>query len=327
MKALRLEEIGRLELVDIDVPAIRDNQLLIRTGATVICTSDLADIRENVFNMKLPSVIGHEGAGKVVKIGAAVTQFRVGDRVTCHPVHPCGQCVTCRRGLQHLCTAMEHFGINLPGTFAEYFVVREDRARGIPATLPFAVAALAEPVCVCLEALERARLQPGERLLIIGDGPFGVMIARLAQSRRLGQVTIAGRHDFRMSFAGNAEKINTKKQPLTGEYDAVILAVATGEAATQGLALLAPRGRLVVFSAILGKVPVDLFQVHLKELEIVGACNDADMLDQAVPQLPAVAELVTQRFPITEYRQAFELADHGRDSAMKVALVFAGGDT
>jgi len=324
MKALRLEEIGRVALVEVPIPTIREDQLLIRTGATTICTSDLADIRENAFGVKLPAVIGHEGAGTVAEVGTAVQGFQVGDRVACHPVHPCGRCPTCRSGLGHLCTDMEHFGINLPGTFAEYFVVRQDRARVVPDAIPFTTAALAEPVCVCLEALERARVGAGDRLLILGDGPFGVLMARLAQTLKLGRLAIAGRHDFRLGFAGDVEKINVRKQALTGEFDAVILAVATAEAAVQGLTLLVPRGRLVVFSAVTGGVTLDLFRVALKELEIVGACNDMDMLDRAIGLLPEAGRLVTHQLALEDFQQALELATKGRDTAMKVAFTFAG---
>ena len=89
---------------------------------------------------------------------------------------------------------------------------------------------------------------------------------------------------------------------------------------------LKPRGRMVIFSALPGDTPVDLFNVHLKELEIVGACSDLDMLDQAVPLLndPSLAldELITHQFSIDAYRQAFYLAEKGKDRALKVALVF-----
>jgi 2-desacetyl-2-hydroxyethyl bacteriochlorophyllide A dehydrogenase len=336
MKALQLQEIGRLELVDVPVPAFKDDQLLIRTGAAVICTSDLNDVRANPFGIHLPVVMGHEGAGTVAAVGKAVKGFAIGDRVATHPVHPCLRCATCRRGLAHLCPHMAHFGVSLPGTFAEYYIVRQDRARRIADNVDFAAAALAEPVCVCLEALERAGLAADSRLLILGDGPFGLLIARLARRRGVSRVVIAGRHDFRLGFAGDAVTINTKKQRDVlavlrgaadgGEYDAAILAVGSAEAVTQGIELLAPRGRLVVFSAVPGLTPVDLLRVHVKELQIVGACNDRDMLDEAVglladPQLD-LPGLLTHRFALEQYEQAFDLAAKGREEAIKVAFLF-----
>lgn len=336
MKAISLKSIGKVDLIDIPIPAIKDDQLLIKTGAATICTSDLNDIRSNPFGITLPVVIGHEGAGTVVEVGKAVKGFKAGDRVTTHPVHPCGKCQACLDGMHHLCLNMEHFGINLQGTMAEYYVVRQDRVRCIPDSVDFPLASLAEPVSVCLEALAQAKLIPGNSLLIIGDGPFGVLIARLAEAFNLSKVVIVGRHDFRMSFAGSALKMNSKrmKDPIEelkktaggAGYDAAILGVGTAQAFTECFKCLKPKGRLVVFSAIPGDTAVDLFSLHIKELEILGACNDQDRLDEAVRMLsnPAlgISELITHRLPFVEYEQALQLAGTGRETAMKVSLVF-----
>ena len=336
MKALRLEEIGRLELVEVERPWCAEDQLLVKTDAALICTSDLNDIRANPFGIKLPVVMGHEGAGVVAEVGAAVTGFRPGDRVATHPVHPCGRCRSCANGIGHLCLDMGHFGLNMPGTFGEYYVVRADRARVMPESVDFAAAALTEPICVCLEALARARVGAGNKLLLVGDGPFGALMARLAGPLGLGRLVIAGHHEFRLGLAGAAVKINTTEladpvvalREASGDvgYDAVILAVGSGAGVTQGLELLVPRGRLVVFSAVLGQTPIDLFPVHVKELEIVGACNDLDMLDEAARLLAdgslRLGELVTHRYPIEQYREAFEVAASRHGAAMKVAITF-----
>ena len=340
MRALRLIEPGRVELVDVPEPRPAADQVLVRTGAALICTSDLNDIASNPFGIALPAVIGHEGAGKVLAVGPDVEGFRPGDRVAAHPVHPCGRCANCRDGLAHLCRQMGHFGINMPGTFAEAFLVRADRARVLPAGVPLTTAALAEPVCVCLEALAQARLAEGGRLLIIGDGPFGAIMARLAEAMPLEQTVIAGHHDFRLAFAGRALKVKVGPEedaremllaPTGGRgYDAVILAVGRAEAAQLGLGLLKAGGRLVVFSAIEGRTPIDLFSLHVRELEIVGACNDRDRLDEAVAWLAGsgrgIEELVTHRLPLERYADALELARSGREEAMKVAFVFDEGE-
>jgi threonine dehydrogenase-like Zn-dependent dehydrogenase len=234
---------------------------------------------------------------------------------------------------------MGHFGIDLPGTFATYFPVRADRARPIPDGVPFTAAALAEPVSVCLEALAQAQLAPGERLLILGDGPFGVLMARLAQRLDLEKVVIAGWQDFRLRFATGAVQVNThgmadpaarlREEVLSAGldgYDAVILAVSSAQAARDGLALLRAKGRFVVFSALPGETPVDLFDVHVRELEIVGACNEEDRFGEAVALLGdpdlRLEELVTHTFPLEQYETALALAAEGHDRALKVAFRF-----
>jgi 2-desacetyl-2-hydroxyethyl bacteriochlorophyllide A dehydrogenase len=340
MRALVLQSVGRLELADVPRPSPAEDQLLVRTQAAVICTSDLNDVRQNPFGIRLPMVIGHEGAGTVAGVGRQVHGFTVGDRIATHPVHPCGGCDNCREGMQHLCSAMGHFGLNMQGTFAEYYLVRADRARIVPPEVDWAVAALAEPVSVCLEALAQARIEAGDRLLVIGDGPFGVLIARLAARMELARVVIAGRHDFRLGFARGAIQVNTRKQRGQAEpalraecgrpsgYDAVIAAAGSPEAVGEGLALLRPKGRLVLFSAVPGRTPIDLFDIHVRELEVVGACNDQGRFDEAVELLGdgslRLGELITHRLPMEQYREAFRLAEEAREEAMKVAIMPEG---
>jgi threonine dehydrogenase-like Zn-dependent dehydrogenase len=333
VKALMLKGIGQLELVETDIPTIADDQILIKTRAATICTSDIVDIDRNALDLALPLVIGHEGAGEVAAVGSAVlANIRIGQQVATHPVHPCYHCEVCAAGNSHLCPNMGHFGLNMPGTFAEYYVAREDRVRVVAGDLDPAQASLAEPLAVCLEALKQANLQPDSSLLIMGDGPFGVIMARLAVGREMRRVMVAGWSEFRLGFASGAKTINTShaadpaalliEQNGGKSFDAVILAAASQQALNESLRCLRPKGRLVVFSALQGATMVDMMSVHLRELEIVGACNDQDHFDQAVQLLvqPHWGELVTQRFPLADYEQAFAWVRSGKDRGLKVAL-------
>jgi threonine dehydrogenase-like Zn-dependent dehydrogenase len=337
MQALELRGPGQVVLTAVPEPVPAPDQLLVATGAATICTSDLIDIRANPFRIPLPVILGHEAAGVVEGVGARVQGFAPGDRVVAHPVHPCGTCGSCRGGLAHLCLRLSHFGIDLPGTFAERFAVRSDRARHLPAGVPFAVGALAEPVCVCLEALAQARVPTKGALLIIGDGPFGLLLARLARHLGQGELVLAGHEPFRLGHAREARTICTRAaaDPVAclldaGDqegYGAVILAVSSAAAARDAVSLLAPRGRLVLFSALPAGTELDLWRVHARELEIVGACNDQDRLDAAVellgrPEL-ALSSLVTHTFPLAAFEAALELAARGHDQALKVAFGFA----
>ena len=336
MKALQFTAIDRVDQVEIDVPTLGPDEVLIRTGAATICTSDLQDLHENPFGIDLPVILGHEGAGTVVATGPAVTGVRVGDRVAAHPVHPCLACDTCRDGLAHLCPNMKHFGLNMQGTFADSFLARADRVRTIPDDMPFTTAALAEPVCVCLEALHQAARDPGGHLLVIGDGPFGALMTRLAPRLGIGRVGIAGRHPGRLAFAANADAIHVPagadardllREASNGRgYDAIILAASNREAVADALDLLRPTGRLVVFAPIPGLTGVDLFQLLVRELEIVGAVNDRDRFDEAIAALsdPAVGagDLVTHRFALDDYALALDTAGRDRERAMKVAFTF-----
>jgi 2-desacetyl-2-hydroxyethyl bacteriochlorophyllide A dehydrogenase len=335
MRALRLDAPGQLSLVEVPVPAPGRDDVLVRIAAATICTSDLHDIERNPFGIALPRVLGHEAAGTVIAAGEHVRDVRRGQRVAIHPVVPCGRCRECLRGLRHHCVSMGHLGFDREGTFAEFVVQRADRVRAIPDAVAFEVGALLEPVCVSLQAVARAGELRGRTVLVVGDGPFGLLIARLAR-RVAGRVFVAGREPFRLQHVPESERIlvgETGSAPASirervGDdgIDVAVLAVSSREALELAMSSLRPRGRLVVFSSLGRGEPVDLQRLHLRELEIVGACNDDERLDEALALLdvPALdlAGLVTHRIPFDEWPRAFELARSGHSQALKVALTF-----
>jgi threonine dehydrogenase-like Zn-dependent dehydrogenase len=206
----------------------------------------------------------------------------------------------------------------------------------LPDGISYPIGALFEPICVCLQALAQTRLPAGEPLLILGDGPFGLLMAQLAQEQGIRPVVVAGHQDFRLAHAGTgASPVNTAGmtdptrallEMFAGEeYGAVILATDAKRAMATGLACLRRKRRLVIFASLLGDTPIDLMMVQAKELEIVGACNDEDRLEDAlaylVKEAASLGELVTHCLPLEAYDQALELAAHGQDRAIKVALV------
>ncbi len=334
MQALLLRRLGYVESVEMPVPRPGPGEVLVQTAATTICTSDLIDVAENPFGGPLPRVLGHEAAGMVAAAGEGVDDFRPGQPVAAHPVIPCRQCTNCRRGLGHLCLDMGHLGLNRDGTFAEFFRIRADRLLPVPQGMGATVAALLEPVAVCLEAVRRARIAAGDCVLVLGDGPFGVITARLAT--RIGaKVLILGHHEFRMRHATGAVAIDERRESDVLQVirnhagaegvDEAILCAGSPEAVGLGLAALRARGRLVVFSGISRPVPLDLFRVHVGELEILGACNDEGFREEALVLLAdeqlALRDLITHRLPLSRWQDALHLAGQGKDEALKVAFV------
>lgn len=323
MRALQMRGLNQLVLTTLPLPSLKTDEVLIRTMATTICTSDLHDIKTNPFGIKLPSVLGHEGAGIIVQCGSDVKTFSTGMRVAAHPVVPCGICEECRRGFGHLCLNMGHLGIDRNGTFAEYFVQRADRIRRLPDSISFPLGALLEPVANCLQAIARAGDIKGRVVLVVGDGPFGNIIARLAIRAGAARVLVSGREPFRLGMIPGAEIVDSGP---VGSVDVAILAVSSSAAVHTCMASLRKRGRLVVFSLINEPVPINLFQLHVSELEIVGCCNDEERMDESLRCLedPALklSELVTQEVPFENWEEAFYLARDRHDKALKVAITF-----
>ena len=339
MKALVLQAKGRLVSADVDAPGqeLAPDDLLVRTKAATICTSDLADIEHNAFNIKLPMVMGHECAGIVAGIGENVTAFKRGDRVAVHPFMQCNRCDSCIRGLGHLCDDIEHLGITRGGGFAEYFTIRQDKARIIPDGVGFPEATLMEPVSVCLEGIERAGVGEGKNVLIVGDGPFGILMSKLCVLYKPARVILLGRHPFRMSYAANAVTINEKESDNIQDdirnatiggagIDCAILCAAAPDAVGISIEALRARGTLSVFSALPGKTPVDLFKLHVKELNICGSCNDPDYMDKAMTHITNntgnINQIITHKLPFAQWEEAFHLAAKERDKALKVTMLF-----
>ena len=336
MRALQLKKRGRLDLVELPIPKPKTGEVLIRTLASTICTSDLADIARNPFNIQLPRVLGHESAGEIIATGRGVKKFRVGDRVAVHPVIPCGSCVNCARNLGHLCEQMGHLGYDRDGTHAEYFCVPAERIRAIPAGVDLAVASLLEPISVCIEAVKRVRVARGEKILVVGDGPFGILIARLALRCEPSKIIFVGREEFRLrqvpeAIQLNGKKIkNLKKEILTATknigVDAAILAVADEAALDLCVQSLRARGRLGIFASIDQRMPIDLMRIHVKELAVLGVCNDENFIDEALSCLSdkklGLNSLITHRIPFAEWERAFDLAANHKDKTLKVSLIF-----
>jgi threonine dehydrogenase-like Zn-dependent dehydrogenase len=336
MKALILRGKDDLAMGEVKKPVPEPDEVLVRTKAATICTSDLIDIASNPFGIKLPMVIGHEGAGVIEAVGDAVRGFAPGNAVTAHPVIPCQKCTSCRRGLYHLCDDMDHLGVYRSGVFAEYFTIRADRIRKKPAGLTFAQSTLMEPVCVCIEAIERANVRAGANVLVLGDGPFGVAIAKLSFGKKPARVVFVGRHPYRLSQVPGAIAINEREtDDVVGDIlrttggegiDSAVLAVGTARAVDISIASLRSRGTLAVFSGIEGKTPVDLFKLHVKELQIHGSCNDMDCLDEALAALCDerlnLKGLITHELPFSRWREAIAIAKNGKDSALKVSMRF-----
>jgi threonine dehydrogenase-like Zn-dependent dehydrogenase len=326
MRALQTRGRDELVLTTLPTPWPGPRNFLIRTRAATICTSELVDLATNPFDIALPRVFGHEACGIVVECGDHVGGLEPGIRVAAHPVVPCGGCDECARGLGHLCSRMGHLGYDRDGAFADYFIQRADRVRPIPDEVPSSVAALLEPVAVCLQAIDRAGEVQGRDVLVAGDGPFGNIIARLAVRAGARRVIVVGREPFRLARIPGVQASTTRP---TEPVDVAILAVGAAEAAASCLSALRPRGRLVVFSAVHQPAALDLAAVHLRELEIVGSCNDEDRLDEARECLcdPALAlqEIVTHLIPFERWDEASKLARDRHDRALKVALTFPEG--
>lgn len=316
-------------------PVPGPGQVLVRVEATAICGSDL-HLAE--FKAAPPVIPGHEAAGIVVARGREAHARAVGDRVALDPVQTCGTCAACRSGIPHLCTEVRHLGWGTcAGTWAELVVVDEANAHLVPPGVAPLDACLTEPAAVCRHSLSRAGLRPGASVLIMGDGPFGFLHAQWARALGAGAVIVAGHHEERLARIAAATGAVTVATPRADLGDAVrsaagadgvdiaVEATGAGDSPGQAIALLRPRGTLVVFSYVWKPRVLDLGAIHMKELTLVGSCRSLGVFDEC---LRAMAQgdirpslLRDADVPLGEAVRGIERASGPRRDSFKVVLV------
>ncbi|MBN2291675.1 MAG: alcohol dehydrogenase catalytic domain-containing protein [Pirellulales bacterium] len=335
MKAVVWTGEQTFQLQDVPEPRPESGQVVVKVEAAAICGTDLhyAD-----FQSTPPIIPGHEVAGIVVEKATDVNNFSIGDAVALDPVQRCGECYACASDFAHLCLNTRHLGSKCaPGGWAEYVAVDAANAYRIPEGVSFASAALAEPAAVCYQSFRRARLQAGQNVLIIGDGPFGLLHAAIARILGAKTIIVAGHYDERLArIVGHTRAIscNTHREDLgavvaerTGGLGMDVAVDATGAGATPNIAIsaLRPRGTLVIFSYIWNPQPTDFPAVHLNELNLVGSCRSLGCFEpclqwMAEDKLPA-EDAVDLQIPLQHVNDAIsELAQHKKDLFKAVLL-------
>ena len=228
MLAAVFEEVGKLELKEVDVPVIsRDDQVLVEVEAVSICGTDV-HITANPpgYEATPGTILGHELVGRIVQKGTAVEHLNIGDRVVVNPNDYCGVCEYCRKNLQNECEHIIPLGIDYDGAFAKYCLISGKVAYKISDEVEAEVAACAEPLACAMNGMHKVNILPGESALIIGCGPIGLMLAMLAKASGVGKLYLTEAAPFRIDFA---KKLNLGRViDVKTENVAEILAKETG---------------------------------------------------------------------------------------------------
>lgn len=238
MKSVRLVEIGKpLALQEIPVPNIGDNDILVRVRAAGICHSD-AHYRAGRSTMgKLPITLGHEVAGVVEKVGAQVTNVKVGERVCLHYNLTCGVCEACQSGNDQFCETVKMIGHHVEGGYAEYIAVPARNAIALPEEIPFeAGATLMCASATAYHALQKGKVKAGETVAIFGVGGLGLSAIQLAKA--FGAVEVF------------AVDIQQDKLELASEYHAIPIDASRVDAVEEIRKLTKSRGVHVAIEMI-----------------------------------------------------------------------------
>jgi L-iditol 2-dehydrogenase len=347
MRAAVYRGVNDVRVETVPVPEIGPGELLVRIDTCGICGTDLKKIHTGSHDA--PRVFGHEMAGTVAKVGEGVTGFAVGDRVMAYHHIPCGNCYYCRKRTFAQCEAYKQVGCTAGfapsgGGFAEYIRVMERIVKGglvrIPDDIPFEQAAFIEPVNTTYKAIELLGLKKDETVLVIGQGPIGILLAALAQRTGATVLTsdlyperhaVAAGYGLRHPLDGRGDVVAAAKAVTEGRgADVVLVAVAGNALITLAMAAVRPGGRVMLFASTQrGEAPFDPAAVCMDEKTLMGSYSSSLTINDAVAQLVFegyrdgsfdLTRLISHRFALEDAVEAIELASHPQADSLKIVI-------
>ncbi len=348
MRAVVYHGINDMRVESVPVPSIGPGELLIKVATCGICGTDLKKI--HFGSHSAPRIFGHEMAGVIVAAGEGVKGYQVGERVmTFHHV-PCNQCYYCRKGTPAQCPLYKKTGVTAGyepsgGGFAEYirvmdFVVTNGGVIKIPDGVPFEQAAFVEPVNTVLKGIKLLNLEPDDTVLVIGQGPIGLMHAVLA-SRLAGKVltsdlyperhAIASRYGLKHPIHAGTENVVERVMAETDGRgaDAVVLAVGGTALVRTAMDAARPGGKVMLFAQTQhGEVAIDPAAVCVDEKTLLGSYSSSFGIMDEVTSLVFdgyrngfdLTQLISHRFSIEDAVPAIDIASHPKADSMKIMI-------
>jgi len=336
MRAAILKAPECLVVEEVSTPKCPPGGLLVKTRVCSICTTDVKMFYHGQKDLVYPRILGHEFTGIVVENQSYNTKFKIGTRVQVAPGVSCGECIYCRRRADNQCEHIRIIGFNYDGGFAEFLAIPPQSVRSgavniIPDELSFEEAALTEPLACCLNGQELAGVTDGDTVLIFGAGPIGCLHAMLARARGAIHVLIAECLQNRIKMAastkadriinvcnGNDETIRKVVEEETEGrgVDVILLACPESTTAYPLLELLAPRGRICLFSGLPPEnalIHLNANSIHYRDISIVGSYGCTAAQNSVALKLIASGEvkvdwLITKRISLDQIHEGIKYA-------------------
>lgn len=317
----------RFEVRKMQFAPLALNQVLIQNKACGICGTDvhIYEGGKGSADVVPPVVLGHEYSGVVVEIGSAVENVRVGDHVTIDPNMYCGKCTPCRMGRKQNCRNLFALGVNVDGGMAQYSLCPDTQCYRVDERISFDAAAMAEPLACAIHGIDQARIQSGQKVLVIGGGTIGLIMVQLAKLAGACTVVlsepIAMRREIGLSVGADiaidplTENLPQRFLEVAGQEgaDVVIECVGKPFAAEQAVTMAGYGATVLLFSVppVDATIPLPLFEVFQKELRIVGSMINPDTHQRAVNLINAgqieLERLITHRYDLEHVECAIQM--------------------
>ncbi len=341
MRALVLTDYNTFELLEVPAPAVVPGDVLIAVQACGICGSDVHGMDGSTGRRQPPIIMGHEAAGIITKVGAGVTEWKTGDRVTFDSTVYCGECVYCKQGRVNLCENRRVLGVSCDdyrqhGAFAEFVSVPERILYRIPDGVPYEHAAMVEPVSVALHALSRASFVTKDSAVVIGAGMIGLLIVQALRAHGYDQITAVDVDESRLElalqcgahFTLNPSRIDVPTAVRARTHglgvSAVFEAVGANDTVNTAIQCVRKGGAVVLVGNISPNVQMPLQRIVTQEISLFGSCASAGeyptCLNLMARESIRVASLISAKAPLEEGPQWFKRLHAREPGLMKVIL-------
>ena len=328
MRAVRIGIDRLIEVVEVPTPELERGHVILRPVACGICGTDLHICQHGFPGTNYPVTPGHEFAGHVVAIGKDVVGLKEGDFVAVNPNVACGVCEWCLENKPHLCNALKPIGVGRPGAAAEMVAVPAKNASIVRESIGHGAAALIEPLACALHAVESAQGVKDRRILILGAGTMGLLIAIICRQFGAGEITVVdpnpAKHAMALSIGAN--KTLTPDRLGEERFEIVFEAAGAIPALKQALRHLRKTGLLVQVGVHEVETRVDVlpFEIYEQELRIVGSNSLANQFPAAVDLMVDVvgqaSKLIGDTHSVWDFEAAVKAMAGG--SAIKTQLRF-----
>jgi L-iditol 2-dehydrogenase len=344
MQAAVYRGVNDVRLETVPVPNIGRGEMLVRVHSCGVCGTDLKKI--STGSHSAPRIFGHETSGTVAAVGEGVQTYRPGDRVIVFHHIPCRHCFYCQNKTFAQCSTYKKVGCTAGfepsgGGFAEYvrimdWIVEHGTVR-IPDSVAFEQACFVEPVNTCMKGIEALRLQQGETVLAIGQGPIGIILSVLAKRAGASVITsdlyperlrIGSSFGLALSIDASRTNLVERVREFTEGRgaDAVILAVGGNSLIRTAMDAARPGGRILLFAQTQhGEALIDPAAICVDEKTLVGSYSASvdlqpDSIRFVMNREMDLERLISHRFPLTDSPQALDFAAHPKPSSMKIMI-------
>ena len=291
MKAWVLHDVNDIQYEEVEMPQIRENEVLVSVKAAGICGSDIPRIYRDGAH-KMPLIPGHEFSGQVVEVGDPVNKAWLQKRVGVFPLIPCNSCIACKKGQYEMCLQYSYLGSRRDGGFAEYVMVPASNLIELPESVTYEQAAMLEPVAVAVHAMRRVTLAPTDTIAVCGLGTIGQFLVMLLLERGMENIFVIGNKEYqreKIIAQGLSEKrfYDSRWGDVKGWIDShtngtgvdvLFECVGKNETVSQAIDLMAPGGQICLVGNPYTDMTLDkrvYWKILRSQLRVTGTWNSS----------------------------------------------------